>query len=578
MVEVRTGASIGRSAQCGVVLSDRDVTVSGVHARLHATPSGWEVEDADSKTGTFVASRRLAAGERTPLAPGDWILFGAAGVAARVLAEGAAPPRAWVVVETDGRPGAFAAAADVEEARLAVDGEGHPCADASPEARSGLRVRLDRTPPTAAPLDAADAPGVAVASGEVLRFGRERTGLRVLAVRSATFAGAPGTATVVGALRREIGRQRRVAWTVGVLLMIGLAGAGYLVLREARQDDEDARRRLDEQRARLELEVEADRDRVKRSIDLLDERFAQSLETVQARLAEKLDSSRQEMDAELERQRRATEADLAKLAQNERERFGALLDRYRASVLLLYVVVRYPGIRRSNGEVLRQAFYGTGWVARADGLVVTNKHVAEPWKFDAEIQALLASAAGSRIETEFYAWPAGARFVGTDGRVPDPTSGYNSTSLASLRFVGSAPDEWAPAVAEFGGRTVRSRTHAPSDGDLAVLRISGGPFTPLPLKVDPTTLKSLAPLMLLGFPLGGSILAQGRAELSATLGTLNFVGETVTHSAPAFHGNSGGPLCALDGEVVGVLTRGPGETLNMAIRSDTVRRFLERWP
>ncbi len=52
----------------------------------------------------------------------------------------------------------------------------------------------------------------------------------------------------------------------------------------------------------------------------------------------------------------------------------------------------------------------------------------------------------------------------------------------------------------------------------------------------------------------------------------------MTHPAPAFPGNSGGPLCALDGEVVGVLTRGPGETLNMAIRSDTVRRFLEMWP
>ncbi len=575
---MRESTTIGRSSRCGIVLSERDATVSGVHAHLHAQPDGWEIQDAGSKTGTFARSGQLAAGECVPLSSGDWILLGASGVAARVLAEGEAPPRTWVVVETDGHPRAFAAAADVAEARIGVDGEGCPSADPLTNARVGLRIRLDRTPATATPIDTPDSKGVAVATGDVLRFDRRRAGLRVLAIRSGTAPPAGGAVSAVGALRREIGRQRRIAWVVGAVLVTGLAGAGYDLMRSARREDDDARRRLDEQRARLELEVEADRDRIKRSFDLLDERFAQSLEKVQARLSEKMDATRHEVDAELERQRQATDAELSKLAQNERERFGALLDGYRGSVLLLYVSVRYPGIRLAGGEVLRQGFYGTGWIARADGLVVTNKHVVEPWKFDADLQGLLASVPGARVETEIYAWPAGARFIGADGRVPDRTSGYNSTSLASLRFVGSAPDEWIPTDVELGGRTVRSRVHAPSDADLAALRLSGGPFVPLPLKADPTTLKGLAPLMLLGFPRGGAILAQGRAELSATLGTLNFVGATVTHSAPAFPGNSGGPLCALDGEVVGVLTRGPGETLNMAIRSDLVRRFLELWP
>ncbi len=303
-----------------------------------------------------------------------------------------------MVVESDGSPGAFVGADDVRETRIGVDVDGRPCTGAPPNSRVGLRIRLDRTPATAASLDAADAEGVAIAAGEVLRLGGERAASGCSPSGQGNVPGAPGSISAVGALRREIGRQRRIAWLVCAALVLGLAGGGYALLRSARREEDDARRRLDEQRARLELEVAADRDRVKRSFDLLDERFAQSLERVQARLSEKMDASRHEVGAELERQRRATDAELSKLATNERERFGALLDRYRGSVLLLYVSVRYPGIRLPGDDVLRQGFYGTGWVARADGLVVTNKHVVEPWKFDADIQGLLASVPGSRIE------------------------------------------------------------------------------------------------------------------------------------------------------------------------------------
>ncbi|MFT3769746.1 MAG: FHA domain-containing protein [Minicystis sp.] len=92
-IALRSRLVLGRSAACD--LRVEDARVSSEHASLGWTGATWEVRDLGSKNGTFVGERRLAAGERIPLLPGDMIALGAPRppAPAFVLAD-AAPPAA----------------------------------------------------------------------------------------------------------------------------------------------------------------------------------------------------------------------------------------------------------------------------------------------------------------------------------------------------------------------------------------------------------------------------------------------------------------------------------------------------
>ncbi|WP_437752164.1 FHA domain-containing protein [Sorangium sp. So ce1389] len=74
-IALRSRVLIGRSAACD--LRVEDPRVSSEHASLGWTGAIWEVRDLGSKNGTFVGERRLAAGERIPLLPGDLLTLGA---------------------------------------------------------------------------------------------------------------------------------------------------------------------------------------------------------------------------------------------------------------------------------------------------------------------------------------------------------------------------------------------------------------------------------------------------------------------------------------------------------------------
>src|SRR3954470_3355227 len=64
----------GRDPACGIFLEgDEAKTVSGRHVRFFLDDGKWYVEDAGSRNGTFVGSRKLDAGARHALAVGDVI-------------------------------------------------------------------------------------------------------------------------------------------------------------------------------------------------------------------------------------------------------------------------------------------------------------------------------------------------------------------------------------------------------------------------------------------------------------------------------------------------------------------------
>ena len=67
---------VGRCRDCHITLEDP--SVSGEHAMLAWSPRGWDLRDLGSRNGTFLNQRRLPPGQRSPLAEGDELRFGAA--------------------------------------------------------------------------------------------------------------------------------------------------------------------------------------------------------------------------------------------------------------------------------------------------------------------------------------------------------------------------------------------------------------------------------------------------------------------------------------------------------------------
>ena len=189
-----------------------------------------------------------------------------------------------------------------------------------------------------------------------------------------------------------------------------------------------------------------------------------------------------------------------------------------------------------SGPVFERLFTGTAFVATEDGLLLTNAHVALPWRFDDTAKAPVQG-----------------------GLVP-----------VMQRLVGYLPRIEAPFDVEL---VIASETT-----DVAVLRCGGvtGLVPPLPLRQTPA--QPGEEVFVLGYPAGvQALLARtngafvdllmrdprpdfwalarhlseaGHVEPLATRGIIGQVTpDKVVYDAETTHGGSGGPVLGLDGEV-----------------------------
>ena len=213
-----------------------------------------------------------------------------------------------------------------------------------------------------------------------------------------------------------------------------------------------------------------------------------------------------------------------------------VLNRYRNSICYIFGVYRVsmPGKR----PALRARISGTGFVV-AEGLLATNRHVAQPWYGDTEADALILKGAKPELEKLVAFFP-----------------GF------------PLPVDITPLVFS-------------AHGDLAVLRVENSEaisrLRPLPLaekRSDPGEL-----VAVVGYPMGvlGMVaksppavydrLAYRRDDIgaanelaalslirpSATCGHLgDVVGDKLIYDAPTAHGGSGGPVFNSQGEVIGI--------------------------
>jgi S1-C subfamily serine protease len=265
------------------------------------------------------------------------------------------------------------------------------------------------------------------------------------------------------------------------------------------------------------------------------------------------------------------------LARGTESTFRRLATEYEDRVLLVEV-----GVVR-NGEYIKLG-NGSGFVADDEGLILTNKHVVHGHLYSPGTACIAASyrRRGRSFEEALVvsAWQGGSRFrQSTNTGVGDRALGY-STADGTLRVAAVAPDNLgAPRTLQCsdflgsGRFTVTWRPHAQDNNDLAVLRA----FQPLPsIPLATREPRPDDPVMVYGFPSGVAPLETNHAEPMRRTGRVLRTRETIQIDAVVLQGNSGGPLIDGQGNVVGITTRGPAETLNMAIKVEYALRLLER--
>jgi len=247
--------------------------------------------------------------------------------------------------------------------------------------------------------------------------------------------------------------------------------------------------------------------------------------------------------------------DTNKLRGEEQAMPAMVLNRYRNSICYVFGVyhVGFEG----RAPDLRARVSGTGFVV-ADGLLATNRHVAEPWFQDPDSAVLMRRGAKPHLEKLLAFFPGFAQ-----------------------------PVNITPAALS-------------TDGDLAVLHIEDSQavrqLRPLPLAENPPNPGEL--VSVVGYPMGvlgmvaksppavyerlafrrddqgaaSELAALSLIRPSATCGHLgDVVGDKLIYDAPTAHGASGGPVFDSHGEVIGVnaayLDGFSGGTLGVSVRA-----------
>ena len=239
---------------------------------------------------------------------------------------------------------------------------------------------------------------------------------------------------------------------------------------------------------------------------------------------------------------------------------AVVLNRYRNSIGYIHGIyqVGFPNHRPS----IRARVSGTGFLV-GDGLVATNRHVAEPWYGDSEAQSLIDEGALGTIESLVIFFPGSPTPVNLA-----PGSVSKTSDLAVLRPRDANAVRGLPALplAKTTGSAGQLVTVIGYPMGIAgmVAKSPSGIYEHLAYRQnDLHAASELAALSLI--------------RPSTTCGHLgDVVGDKLIYDAPTAHGGSGGPVFNSKGEVIGVnsayMDGFSGGTLGVSV--DSLRPLL----
>jgi serine protease Do len=215
---------------------------------------------------------------------------------------------------------------------------------------------------------------------------------------------------------------------------------------------------------------------------------------------------------------------------------AVVLSRYRNSIGYVYGI--YQIGFTNHPATIRARVSGTGFLVE-EGLLATNRHIAEPWYGDAEAEALMQRGAKAMLESLVVFFPASPTPVNL-------TPGVLSSSedLAVLRIADKQAVRGLPALPLAKG-----------------VSLPGEPVTVIgyPMGIAGMVAKSPTGIYRrLAYRHGDITAASELAALSlirpsTTCGHLgDVVGNRLIYDASTAHGGSGGPVFNSSGLVIGV--------------------------
>lgn len=264
---------------------------------------------------------------------------------------------------------------------------------------------------------------------------------------------------------------------------------------------------------------------------------------------------------------------LARSEVSDRVKFREIQKRYNKSVV--FVFTHLFG-QTQSGKTVNLSSTGTGFIVTRQGHLITNKHVVWPWKFS-KLAVKLARENITIDKDSYYVavWLAGQKFWDNKRRVFNLKSGF-STRFGTLSEYASAADEWVTQFLRRGPREIK--VHSPgSNNDIVVLKIRANRrFSPVvTFGVNDLPLRRLDPVMVLGFPLGVSILESEIAETSQNIGSISKIQNSIWIAGSLHPGNSGGPVFNSAGRVIGISTRIVGsENIGACIKIEHALKLL----